>query len=316
MGGLSIARAARLVGFGEPLRVEDVELPPPAEGEVTVQLAFGGVNPVDAYAAGGTVASDGPLPRTLGGEASGTLDGKPVLVSGAGLGSRRDGVWASAAVVPRNVLVALPEGLDLRVAAAAGVAGLTAWNVVKLGSVTSADRVVVLGASGGVGLPIVSLVSSLGAMVWGQTRSIEKEQAVRALGAADVVVGDSAGLREALSGFEPTIVFDPLGSPFTQEALASLVPGGRLVLFGASAGASGELQLRDLYRNNLRVLGYGGLMLSDAERVKDLPDALEAIADGRMRIPIGRTLELDQANVALDLLREGALTGKIVLELS
>jgi hypothetical protein len=123
-----MVKAARLHAHSGPLVVEDVQLPAPEKGEVRVDLAFGGVNPVDSYVAQGRVAADGPLPRILGGEASGHVDGRPVLVTGAGLGSTRDGVWASAANVPETAVVPLPDGAGLREAAAMGVAGLTAWH--------------------------------------------------------------------------------------------------------------------------------------------------------------------------------------------
>src|SRR5687767_8161493 len=106
-----MVKAARLHDHETPLSVEEVRLPSPEAGEVRVELAFAGVNPIDSYVAQGRVAPDGPLPRTLGGEASGHVDGRPVLVSGAGLGSTRDGVWASAANVPATAVVPLPDGV-------------------------------------------------------------------------------------------------------------------------------------------------------------------------------------------------------------
>src|SRR5438552_10418873 len=152
-----VVRAGRLHKHGEPLTIETVELPQPREGEVLVDLAFAGVNPIDRYTAEGSVAPDGPLPRTLGFEAAGVLDGRPVVVHGEGLGTARDGLWAQAAVVPRDAVSAVPEGADLREAAAMGVVGVTAWNVVHdVGHVGRDDRVLVLGASGGVGCAIVS----------------------------------------------------------------------------------------------------------------------------------------------------------------
>src|ERR1700685_141513 len=95
-----MTRAARLVQHGQPLRVEDVTLPDPGPGEVRVRLAFAGVNPIDRYNAEGRGAAEGRVPRALGGEASGLVDGQPVVVVGAGLGSARDGVFATEAVVP------------------------------------------------------------------------------------------------------------------------------------------------------------------------------------------------------------------------
>ena len=81
-----IVRAARLHKHGEPLRIEMVELLEPREGEVLVDLAFAGVNPIDRYTAEGSVAPDGPLPRTLGFEAAGVLDGRPSSSTARGSG--------------------------------------------------------------------------------------------------------------------------------------------------------------------------------------------------------------------------------------
>jgi NADPH2:quinone reductase len=163
-------RAARLHKHGEPLTIEPVEVPRPREGEVLVDVAFAGVNPIDRLAAEGSVAPDGPLPRTLGFEAAGLLEGRPVVVHGEGLATARDGVWAHAVVVQREAVSAVPEGVDLREAAAMGVVGATAWNVVHdVGQVGAGDRVLVLGASGGAGCAIVSLAHATGATVWGQT---------------------------------------------------------------------------------------------------------------------------------------------------
>jgi NADPH2:quinone reductase len=307
--------AARLHDHDDPLVIEDVDLPAPEEGEVRVELAFAGVNPVDSYVAQGRVAEDGPLPRTMGGEASGHVNGRPVLVSGAGLGSTRDGVWASAANVPGTAVVPLPDGVGLREAAAMGVAGLTAWDTLHLAGVQPGDRVLVLGAGGGVGLTAVSLAAAMGATVWGQTGSPSKAEAIHRQGAHQVVVADAAGLAESVAELAPTVVIDGLGAGFTSAALSALEPHGRLVLFGTSAGSTSTMDLRTLYRKGLHILGYGGLMLSDEQRRAGLQDALTALADGRMRVPIGRTIPLEQVNDAFRLLGDRALTGKVVLDL-
>lgn len=93
-------KAARLAEHGQPLRVGEADLPEPGPQDVIVDIACAGVNPVDMYAAQGQVAADGPVPRTLGAEAAGTADGRPVMVRGYGIGTARDGLWAAAAVVP------------------------------------------------------------------------------------------------------------------------------------------------------------------------------------------------------------------------
>ena len=91
-------RAARLVEHGKPLMISEIDSPEPADDEVLIDMAYGGVNPVDRYGAIGRVAPDAPLPRTLGSEGSGTVDGRAVIVRGHGLGASRDGLWATQAV--------------------------------------------------------------------------------------------------------------------------------------------------------------------------------------------------------------------------
>jgi NADPH:quinone reductase len=310
-----MVKAARLHDHHSPLRVEEVELPAPAPGEVRVELAFAGVNPIDSYVARGLVAADGPLPRTVGGEASGLVDGRPVLVTGAGLGSTRDGVWAGAANVPETAVVPLPDGVGLQTAGATGVAGLTAWHTLNLAEVGPGDRVLVLGAGGGVGLTAVSLAVAMGATVWGQTGSTGKAEAIRRQGAHDVLVTDASGLAGALADRAPTVVLDGLGGGFTAAAVPALASRGRLVLFGTSTGSTSTMELQPLYRKGLRLLGYGGLILTDAERREGLAEALTAVADGRMRIPIDRVLPLEEVAEAFRLIGDRAVTGKIVLEL-
>jgi len=307
--------AARLVAHGSPLRLEAAEPGAPAPGEVAVDLMFGGVNPVDRYVVEGRVAADGPLPRTVGFEASGYADGEPVLVCGGGLGALRDGVWAEGAVVPASAVTPLPRGVDLRTAAAMGVAGLTAWNVVHLGGVGPDDRVLVLGAAGGVGLPVVSLASSLRATVWGQTSQQAKADAVRGQGAAHVVVADAGAVADAVRDFRPTVVIDPLGGGFTPAVLGVMAVGGRYVLYGTSAGAEATVQLQQLYRNSVHLLGYGGLQLSDDQRRASLVPALAALADGRLRIVVGRTFPLAEVNAAVAATTDRSITGKVMLDL-
>ena len=311
-----VHRAARLVDYGKALEVQRVDLPEPGPGEVLVELRFAGVNPVDRYLAEGRIGRDGPLPRTLGSEGSGRVDGKPVLVCSAALGAQRDGTWAEAVVVPKEDVFDAPERADEQEVAAMGVAGLTAWNLVSLAELAPDDRVLVLGASGGVGLPLVGLAASTGATIWGQTGSERKSAAVEAQGAQRVVVCDAAGLADSIRDYRPTVVFDPLGDSFTAAALPVMEPQGRLVLFGASAGAQADVNLLALYRNGLRILGYAGLRLTNEQRRRGLEAALGALSDGRLRIPIGHVAPLEGVNEALKSLADRSITGKLILSTS
>lgn len=303
------AIAARLVEHGAPLRIEKIELPDPGPGEVRVDLAYGGINPVDRYQAEGRVAAEIALPRTLGGEASGRVDGRPVIVSGAGL-------WASAAVVPERAVVPLPAGVDEQQAAAMGIAGLTAWRVVvERAEVGPSDRVLVLGAAGGVGSIACSLVHHLGARVCGQTGQADKSEFVRAQGAEVVIVGGADDLEAAVADFAPTVVLDPLGDGFTAASIAAIEPYGRIVLFGVSAGDTAELPLRQLYRKNVQLLTYGGLMEPEERLRSALESALQALANGQMSVPIDSVIPLDRVDEAFERLSSRQARGNIVLDL-
>src|SRR6266481_5679986 len=113
-----MTRAARLVEYGKPLEIQDVDLREPGPDEVVIELLFAGVNPIDRNAAEGRAPTQGPVPRTLGGEGSGRLEGKPVLVFSSVLGAERDGTWAEAVVAPREYVFDLPEGVDMQEVAA------------------------------------------------------------------------------------------------------------------------------------------------------------------------------------------------------
>lgn len=306
-------RAARLTAHGEPLALQEVPLPEPGPGEVVVEIEYAGVNPIDRYVAEGRVAPDGPLPRTLGGEASGRVDGRLVVVSGAGLGAARDGVYAEAAVVPRSAVVDVPPGVSAEVAAAVGIAGVTAHNVVARVRVGPEDRVLVLGAGGGVGLPAVSFAARIGADVRGQVGTPGKADAVRAAGANAVVVADAASLAEQLGDWRPTVVLDPLGGAFVPPVIEAIEERGRYLVFGTSAGAHVALDWQRVYRKDLEIRGYAGGLLTDAERVDSVAFTLRAVAERRMRIPIERTYPLDEVNAAFAALAQRQVTGKVVL---
>src|SRR5205823_14518599 len=119
---------------------------------------------------------------------------------------------AERVVVPAGALTDVPAGVDLAEAAAMGVAGVTAWRTAtELARVTALDRVLVLGASGGVGSILVSLCRSLGARVWGQTGNPDNAAFVAAQGADEVVTAAPGDLAAAVEPLAPAVVVDGRG---------------------------------------------------------------------------------------------------------
>jgi NADPH:quinone reductase len=309
--------AARLVEHGVPLHVASVPLADAGPDDVVVNLAYAGVNPVDRYLALGQVAPDGPRPRTLGTEGAGTTtDGRRVVVHGHGLGTSRDGTWAGAVVAPRSSLVEIPEGIDLGVAATVGVAGVTGWRVVTtVAAARPDDRALVLGAAGGVGGVIVSALHHLGATVWGQTGDETRADWIRSHGADEVVVVPRAdGLVEAIKTLQPTVVFDPLGDGYSGAAIEALSPRGRLVLFGTSAGTTGELPLQRLFRKSVTVRGYGGLIEPPEVLNAAIAETLAALVAGRVQITVSDVVPLADVNDALARIEHRRVLGNLVLD--
>lgn len=314
----SRGRAARVHAHGKPLMVEEVDTPAPGNDEVVVEMAYAGVNPIDRYIAEGRVAPDVSLPRTIGMEGVGRRagDGQPVLVHGGGLATKRDGTWAERVVAPREAVTEIPPGVELVEAAAMGVAGVTAWRTAtEQAQVTAEDRVLVLGASGGVGSMLVSLCRSLGARVWGQTGNPDKAAFVIGQGAEAVVTAAAADLVEAVEPLAPTVIFDALGDGFSGGAIEALAPFGRLVSFGVSAGPMAEVNMQQVYRKGLTIYGYGGLIEPAERMAAGKSAALAALADGRIRVAIAEVLPLSRVNDAFTALVDRAVTGKIVLDL-
>ncbi|MHB1987211.1 MAG: quinone oxidoreductase family protein [Acidimicrobiales bacterium] len=316
------ARAARLSAHGAPLSIEELDLPEPCEGQCIVKMAYGGVNPVDRYQVLGRVATDAALPRTVGSEGAGVIsstdgdDGRRVFVNRGAVVRPSDGLWASHVLAARDKVIDVPDGVGLDVAAGMGVAGVTALRCVsELGEVTTADRVLVLGGSGGVGSIIVSIAHRIGAEVVAQTTSSSKASFLTAQGADRVVVADAGALLAELGGWQPSVVFDPLGDGFTGVGIEALSPRGRLVLFGTSADASGILPLQSLYRKALRVFGYGGLIEPEERIASGVRLGFEAVEQGRMAIVVGSVTPLGEVNEALERLANREVHGKQVLDL-
>ena len=308
-------RAAVLHQIGGTLQLEQLPDPVPAADEVLVDLTHASVNPLDIWVCGGAPgAAAANLPWIPGTEAAGLHNGLPVLVRGGGLGIMRRGLYADRVAVPPSCLLELPDGTDPVVAAALGVAGITAWHCVHTrGACAADDRVLVLGASGGVGSLAVQLAKAAGATVWGQTTAASKAEGVTALGADRVVVTEADGLGAAAAELRPTLVIDGLGGTFTTASVALLEPFGRLVLYGASASDDIPLSSRGFYRKALTLLGYSGLAETPQGQAEVLTGLLAQVRSGALRVPT-RVLPLSAAADAHRRILTRAVEGKLVLD--
>jgi NADPH2:quinone reductase len=309
-------RAARLHSIGGTLQLDELPDPVPGEGEKMVDIAYASVNPLDVWITQGTVgAAAENLPWIPGIEATGHVDGRPVLVRGGGLGVVRPGLYRDRIAVPGAWLLPMPQDIDLAQAAALPVAGITAWQSLHARAhIGPLDRVLVLGASGGVGALAIQLAKVVGAQVWGQTGSPGKVDGITANGADNVVVTGADGLEGAVESFQPTVILDSLGGPFTDAAIACIENQGRLVVFGTSNNEHVSINLRRLYRKGVSLLGYAGMVDTPEEQRTALDALLAMLSAGSLRVPIGAVLPLAQAGEAHARILDRGVEGKIVLD--
>jgi|SRR5215218_1713718 len=254
-------RAAILREYGQPPVPGEFDEPQPGEGHVVVDVLAAGMNPVDlAMASGSFYAGSPPLPSVVGREGVGrTPDGRLVYFDSP---IPPDGSFAERALVDADSIIALPAEIDPKLAVAFGIAGLAAWLALQWrAQVQEGETVLVLGASGVVGLIAVQGAKLLGAgRVVAAARSAEGLKRAQELGAdATVQIGQVDDLAKAFkeaSGEGVDVVVDPIWGEPAAAALEACRPGGRHVQIGQSAGAHATIPSATVRGKMLAVLGH------------------------------------------------------------
>ena len=271
-------RAALLREYGGTPAVEEV---PDPEGGTIVAVAAAALNPIDLRIASGTLAAVRPeLPSIVGSEGIGTLDdGRRVYFDVRGALAER------VAVDPDGV-VEVPDGIEDGHALCYGIAGLAAWLALEKGPVEPGASVLVLGATGVVGLIGVQAAKLMGAgRVVAAGRSAGALERAAELG-ADATVDLTAGdlperFRDAAYG-DLDLVLDPVWGEPAAAAIEALRPGGTLVNLGQSAGATAPLASAPLRFKELRILGHTNFAASHEDKAAALQAMWRHAAAGEL----------------------------------
>lgn len=255
--------------FGVLPEARDVEEPAAGEGEVVVDVAAAGLNPVDLARAAGTFHGGAPdPPYVVGAEGVARLDGGGFAYFNSSRGS-----MAQRAAVRSDELVELPDGVDPALAVCFGIAGMAAWLALEYrAQIAEGETALILGATGPVGLIGVQAARLLGAgRVVGAARSADRLRRAEELGAdATVVLGSSddeaAALAEACGGDGPDVVVDPLWGGPGVAALEAAAPHARIVQIGQSAGTEATLASATIRGKGLSILGFTNYQVGREER--------------------------------------------------
>lgn len=312
-------------GDVDRLRVAELPDPVPQEGEVLVRVGAAGIDRGTVHVMTGTpraarlalgLRRPGPRYRTPGRDVAGTVVALGPGVSGWAVGDRvhgtADGSCAELAVVPLTRLSRRPERLTVEEAAAVPVSGLTAYQAVRDSGVGPGQRVLVVGASGGVGSFAVQLAVAAGATVTGVC-SAAKADLVRDLGAAHVIEHEHADVDA--EGVRYDVVVDTGGHRPVRTLRRVLTPRGTLVVVGSETSGPwlGGLQ-RSIGAALLSPFVRQRLVMHVAkERGTDLAELRPLLESGAVRPRVERTWPLEETARAVEHVAAGRARGKVVV---
>lgn len=315
-------RTMRIEAIGAPLAMAEVPDPVPGQGEVLLEVRACGLNFADTLMLAGRYQEKPALPFAPGIEVCGTVAALGPGVAAPAVGARvvavcGSGGLAERVAVPAAACAAVPEDLSDEAAAGFVIAyGTSHVALALLARLRPGERLLVTGASGGVGLTAVELGSLLGAEVVAVARGAEKQAVCRAAGAGVALDPDEdvAAAVKAMGGAD--VVYDTVGGALFDAGLRALKAGGRLLPIGFAGGAVPQIPANRLLVKNQTVFGlyYGGWARANPAAARASLDALFAWArSGRLRPHVGHVLPLAEAEAGLDLLRNRAATGKVVV---
>ena len=221
------------------------------------------------------------------------------VVDGAG--------WSERVAVAANRAASIPGNVTFAQAASLPVAGLTAYRALRRGGKVLGRRVLVLGATGGVGQFAVQLARAAGADVTAQISRPEREADARKLGATRTTISLD---EDDLGPF--ALIFDGLGNDLLTKAVDHLEQDGCAIVYGAT-GDGARLALPDLVAApNTRIAGIIGLMPQDQQGA-DLAILARLVGDGRLDPSLGEVRDWSEAPAVLDGLRNRQIRSKAVL---
>ncbi|HEX2144073.1 MAG TPA: zinc-binding dehydrogenase [Glycomyces sp.] len=316
--------------FGGPevLVYEEVADPAPGPGQLRIDSRAAGVHLLDTTFRSGDRNGPYPLPdlpMIPGREAAGVVDAVGEGVDESWLGKRvvahlgfASGGYAEKAVREVESVHEIPDGAGFPEAVAMIGTGRTALMVLSVGPVSAQDVVIVPAAAGGIGTLLVQAAKNAGAFVVGLAGGPEKVARVAANGADAAIDYKTADWTErldaALGERDATLLFDSVGDETGRAAFDRLGFGGRMVVFGWSAGKPTQATVEDIVGRGLTVSGaLGPKLLAKLGGLRALEErSLAELAAGRLR-PAVHTFKLAEAAEAHRALENRGTTGKVVL---
>jgi NADPH2:quinone reductase len=293
----------------------------PRAGQVVVDIAAAGVNFVDALFVQGTYQIKIPPPFTPGSDFAGVISAVGDGVDGWAVGDNvlgtAFGAYASQIAVAAASLTRVPPAIGLDQAAALLQSYCTMWFAyTRRMSLQPGQRVLVLGAGGGIGLAAVDVARGLGATVIAAASSDDKLDAARAAGATETINYSTEDLKARGKELGVDVVVDPIGGDLAEQALRASGWMSTYIVIGFASGPIPKFPINLVLLNNRTVIGvdWGAWTGRDpAGQAAMLAELMEAVGDGRLHPPVPTRVPLDDAAVVLQNALDRKLVGKTVL---
>lgn len=322
-------KAAVIHSWGGPeqFSVETVPDPEPASGEVIVELRASALNRHDALVR--QIGRGFPTPSILGIDGVGIrrdTDEKTLIYPGLNwggnqaapgkdftiLGDSTNGTYAELIALPEENLFAVPEHLSWSEAATLPCAGVTAYRAMfTRAALKPGETVLVIGAGSGVSTFAIMFGAAVGARVLATSSSLDKIESVRSIGVEQgFLYTDSDWVQQVLDATNGgvDVVIDGAGANLA-ESMGCLKPGGRIAVFGSTAGKTATIDIPELYFGHVSVLG------TTLGSPTDFAGMLGLVAKHRIRPVIDSTFSLKEISAAHRYLESRNHLGKIVLSL-
>lgn len=323
-------KAIRCNAYGLPstLALEDIDSLRPKANEVLVSTKACGINFPDTLIIQGLYQFKPELPFTPGSDLSGVVKEIGAGVTHLKVGDEvfafvAHGAMAEEVIVPANACFLKPLQMDFPIAASFMMAYGTSFHALKdRAKLQKGETLLVLGASGGVGLAAVELGKLMGAHVIAAASTDEKLALCKEYGADETINYSKDDLKTAIKEITNKkgvdVIYDPVGGDYSEAAFRGMAWNGRYLVVGFAAGHIPKLPLNLPLLKGASLVGvfWGGFAMSQPkENMKNTMTLMQWQAEGKLNPHIDKIYKLANAPKALEAMMQRKVKGKLVIEI-
>lgn len=314
-------------GPADTLVIEDTSSPHIKKNEVLLDVHAAGINFPDTLIIEGKYQFKPPFPFSPGGEAAGVISAVGENVSHLNVGDRVMALtgWGSCAeqiAVPAYNILPMPDAMDFTTAAAFSMTYGTAMHALKQrGALQAGETLLVLGASGGVGLAAIEIGKAMGARVIAAASSAEKLEVARQAGADELINYQDEDIRERLKtltkGQGVDVIIDPVGGDMSETVLRSIAWNGRMLVIGFASGTIPSLPVNLPLLKGAAVIGvfWGSFaQRQPQDNVANFEQLFAWYAEGKLKPLVSQTFALEDTAQAINTLAARKAVGKLVIK--